>query len=100
MNDLVSQYEPKSDEDLDSKINIYNYDIPTPDNGDFLLKKPKATNTAPEEETVDLGDSSQIDESYQQAEQAKGDDDTDQPADDIDINDYFGGRDDDEGLGL
>ncbi|MCT3200413.1 hypothetical protein [Limosilactobacillus reuteri] len=100
MNDLVSQYEPKSDEDLDSTININNYDITTPDKGDFQLKKPTATKTAPEEETVDLGDSSQIDESYQQAEQAKGHDDTDQPADDIDINDYFGGRDDDEDLGL
>ena len=100
MNDLVSQYEPESDEDLDSTININNYDITTPDKGDFQLKKPTATKTAPEEETVDLGDSSQIDESYQQAEQAKGHDDTDQPADDIDINDYFGGRDDDEGLGL
>lgn len=100
MNDLVSQYEPESDEDLDSTININNYDITTPDKGDFQLKKPTATKTAPEEETVDLGDSSQIDESYQQAEQAKGHDDTDQPADDIDINDYFGGRDDDESLGL
>lgn len=100
MNDLVSQYEPKSDEDLDSTININNYDITTPDKGDFQLKKPTVTKTVPEEETVDLGDSSQIDESYQQAEQAKGHDDTDQPADDIDINDYFGGRDDDEGLGL
>lgn len=30
----------------------------------------------------------------------KDHDDTDQSADDIDINDYFGGRDDDEGLGL
>lgn len=100
MNDLVSQYEPKSDEDLDSTININNYDITTSDKGDFQLKKPTATKTAPEEETVDLGDSSQIDESYQQAEQAKCHDDTDQPADDIDINDYFGGRDDDEDLGL
>ncbi|CUR42524.1 hypothetical protein LRLP16767_LR202_02172 [Limosilactobacillus reuteri] len=100
MNDLVSQYEPESDEDLDSTININNYDITIPDKGDFQLKKTTATKPSPEEETVDLGDSSQIDESYQQAEQAKGHDDTDQPADDIDINDYFGGRDDDEGLGL
>ena len=38
MNDLVSQYEPKSDEDLDSTININNYDITTPDKGDFQLK--------------------------------------------------------------
>ncbi|OYS91687.1 hypothetical protein CBG24_08805 [Limosilactobacillus reuteri] len=100
MNDIVSQYKPESDDDPDSTININNYDITVPEKGDFQLKKPTATKTAPEEETVDLGDSSQIDESYQQAEQAKGHNDTDQPADDIDINDYFGGRDDDEGLGL
>ena len=100
MNDIVSQYKPESDDDPDSTININNYDITVPDKGDFQLKKPAATKSDPKEKTVDLGDSLQIDESYQQAEQAKDHDDTDQSADDIDISDYFGGRDDDEGLGL
>lgn len=102
INDVVSQYEPESGDDLerDSTIDIDNYDITSPDKADFQLEKPVAAKSDPEEKTIELGDSSQIDESYQQAEQAKGHDDTDQPADDIDINDYFGGRDDDEGLGL